>query len=171
MMMVTKHRTIVFATITALAVLSMFAWLFVWNKQTTAIVQPEVTTATQPIGSGQLPNSTAIPSSILQQLELRFQEIQPTMGEADVLETLRLDTCSKYLANHHSFQMGGGGYNHKIYVLNPDGHVLEFRDFMGNFPACILHLPGNRNVKTAEIGELVSDMAGFFEYMNPRDPL
>ncbi len=91
MMMATKHRPIVFTTITALVVLSfLFAWLFVWNKQATAIVQPEVTTATQPIGSGQLPDrGAAIPSSILQNLECRFQEIQPTMGEADVLETLR----------------------------------------------------------------------------------
>jgi len=166
MIVAKKHRAIGLSTIATLAVLSIFAGLLVWNKQPTTIMQSEATTASQPIGLRSMGDTDAtIPSNILQQLEMRFQEIHPTMGEADVLETLRLDTYSKYLADHHRFQMDGGGHNHKFYVL-PDGYRLEFKDWLGHGTECILQFPGNPNAKTARISERVSDMAGFYEYLN-----
>lgn len=110
---------------------------------------------------------STIPRDILSALELRFKEIQPTMCELAVLEALDLNEYKTYLSDHYTFQMTGGGSNHKIFGLGSSGHQLEFRDFMGNFPECILHLPEKRDAMAVEIGERVSEMAGFHQYLNP----
>ena len=109
-------------------------------------------------------DDAVLPDRVLGKLEVRFDQLQPAMDESEVLQTLRLHRYKKYLASNHSFMMTGGGHNLKVYVLSPEGHRLEFRDFMGNSPCCILHLPGRPEAKSAPIGQLVSQMSGFMNF-------
>ena len=59
------------------------------------------------------------------------------------------------------------GATTKFTPFPPKGIDLEFRDFMGNFPECLLHLPGAAAPKTIGISETVSEMPGFHEFLNP----
>ena len=107
----------------------------------------------------------APPISVLTKLPQRFKNIKPDMGEADVFKMLGLDQYSDYLSMCYKFQMGGGGSNHKTYLL-PGGQQLEFRDWMGNNPECLLYVPGMSESISAKIGEQVTNMAGFHEFIN-----
>ena len=112
------------------------------------------------------PHTLSLPKDVLEKLEKRFDQMQNPLGESDVLKSLQLDKHPEYLQNNFEFMMGGGGYNHKMYTLSPEGHRLEFRDFMGNIPECILHLPAAKP-KTIGINETVSEMPGYYKFLNP----
>ena len=113
------------------------------------------------------PRKPSLPKQVVEKLEKRFDGMQNPIGESDVLKALKLDLYPEYLQDNFEFMMGGGGCDHKIYTLSPEGHRLEFRDFMGNFPECLLHLPGAAAPKTIGISETVSEMPGFHEFLNP----
>ena len=108
------------------------------------------------------------PSHILMQLESKFGLIKPTMSELEVLETLGLQKYSHFLNSHCNYAMGGGGYNHKIYELGEEGYQLEFRDFMGNQPECILHKPNKPSAITTQVSQSV-DMQPFFDSLRAEE--
>lgn len=107
-----------------------------------------------------------IPTSVLESLALKFSDIQQTMTEDQVLSVLELDGFRSYLEKHYRFQLNGGGGNRKTYTLDASGYELEFYDFFGNNPICILHVPGKREIATARIGQVVPEMEGFNQFLN-----
>lgn len=147
----------------------LFGWIYLHNRR------PVVTTQLLPAreqeniddSAGESLQPTNIPSGVLDSLEARFLDIQPTMQEDDVLTTLGLERFKYFLKNNCRFQMDGAGGNHKTYALDESGHELEFYDFLGINPTCILHAPGKRTVASAKIGQRIAEMAGFDKYLNP----
>jgi hypothetical protein len=144
-------------------------WLFIPRDQPTVVLPGGASVADRnDLSAAASELEKPIPQRVLWELELRFEEIRPTMGEKEVLKTLRLDNYPKYLSEHHKFIYGGGGTNRKIYILSDSGHELEFRDFMGARAECILHLPEKGKAMETKIGQPVSLMDGWHEFMNRR---
>ncbi|MGI9516763.1 MAG: hypothetical protein ACR2NP_06955 [Pirellulaceae bacterium] len=157
--MTSELRVLVLSATMTLAVVAVFALSFIRAKHESPAFQPIIALANEHDEHSETPKLS------LKEIEFRFQNIQPTMGEADVLETLGLDNFSKYLALHQDFMFSGSGTYHKTYTLGKGGHRLEFRQFFGTTD-CILHLPKKENAMTTRIGQNVCDMAGFNEHMN-----
>ena len=147
----------------------LFSWIYLQNRQPVVTAQLLPAHEQEDIGdsAGESLQPTSIPSGVLDSLQARFSAIQPTMQEDDVLTTLGLERFKYVLKNNYRFQMDGAGGNRKTYALDESGHELEFYDFLGNNPKCILHTPGKRAVASAQIGQRITEMEGFGKYLNP----
>ena len=80
------------------------------------------------------PRKPSLPKQVVEKLEKRFDGMQNPIGESDVLKALKLDLYPEYLQDNFEFMMGGGGCDHKIYTLSPEGHRLGVSRFYGEFP-------------------------------------
>ena len=148
----------------------LFSWVYLQNRRAIFTAQSLPALEQEPAGDsdGESMQPTKIPSGVLDTLQARFLDIQPTMREDDVLSALGLDRFNYFLQNNYHFQMDGAGGNHKTYALDDEsGYQLEFYDFMGRNPKCMLHAAGVQQVTSAPIGQRVTDMAGFDKYLNP----
>lgn len=96
---------------------------------------------------------------VLDGLQRRFELVDSSMTDKEILETLQLQQFRGHLKFISQYQFTGGGTNGRS-LLFENGAELSFSDFMGNMAECTLSIPSKAYSKTISISGSV-DMSGY----------